>query len=106
MLSRIVVGASVLAAGIIFWLDHLDKIRARDYFVWWPVILLAFAVTHAIRRHWTAAIIFLILGIVFMPSLPFLPHLRLSQVFALTPLLISAAGVTLIMQVLRPAATG
>lgn len=106
MLTRLGVGGTALAAGVILWLDHLGRLNARDYFVWWPVILLAFAVTNAIRRHWVAAIMLLCVGLVFMPALPLLPHVRVWQLLALTPLLISVAGVALIVQALRPETSG
>ena len=46
------------------------------------------------------------IGILFLPELPFLPHMRLSMILGVWPLLISAGGVTLIRQSLGPAAQG
>jgi len=105
VLSRIVIGLAALAAGIIFWLDRLGQLNARDYFIFWPVILIAFGVTNAIRRHWIAAVILFVLGFSLMPAIPFLPHVRLSFLFAISPLLLSVAGAALVLQAVRPATT-
>ena len=106
ILSRLFVGACVLAVGVIFWLDRIGTIDARDYLTWWPLALIGFGVINAVRRRWPAAIVFLILGIVFMPSIPAYLHIRVWQILAVWPLFISLAGVTLILQSLRPEARG
>ncbi len=103
-LSRIVTGVAVLAAGIILWLDHLDRLNARDYLAWWPVVLFGYALANLVDKRWTSAIVLTVLGVAFLPHMPFLPNLRLSQLLAVWPLLISVAGLTLVMQALRPPA--
>jgi hypothetical protein len=102
--GRLVFGVSLLAAGLIFWLDRLDRLRARDYLRWWPLVIVAFGLTYLIQRRWIAAAINIVIGLAFLPEVPFLPEFRLGQILGLWPLLISAGGVTLIRQALHPEA--
>jgi hypothetical protein len=102
--ARFVVGLSILAAGVIAWLDHLHRLVAWDYLQWWPLALIALGLAHLPRRRWIAALVYVLLGIAFLPRLSFFPRFSLELVIGVWPLLISAAGITLIMQVLRPTA--
>jgi len=102
--ARLITGAAVLAAGVIFWLDQMGRIDAGDYFRWWPLILIGYGVASLVSRRAVAGIIPIVFGLLFLPPLPFLPHMRISHILAAWPLLISAAGVTLVIQALRPAA--
>ncbi|HEV7484185.1 MAG TPA: DUF5668 domain-containing protein [Thermoanaerobaculia bacterium] len=102
--ARLVWGCAFLAAGIIGWLDHTGQLNASDYFQWWPLILIAMGLAHLPQRQWISAAVLGGLGILFLPELPFLPHLRLSMILGVWPLLISAGGVTLIRQALGPTA--
>jgi hypothetical protein len=102
--ARLVAGASILAVGVIVWLDHLGRVDARDYLQWWPLVLMAFGIAHLSERRFLAAGIMIVLGILFLPHVPFFLHLRVSAILGLWPLLISVGGMTLVMQALRPAA--
>jgi len=101
---RVVVGLAILAFGLIAWLDHLGRIDGDEFLRWWAVILLAIGAAHLINKQWVGAIIWFVLGLAFMPPLPWLPSFHLSQLIGLWPLLISAGGVTLIWQALNPGA--
>jgi hypothetical protein len=101
---RLVAGLGILAFGIIAWLDRIGRIEGSDYLRWWAVIMIAFGVAHLINKQWIGAAVWFVLGLAFMPPLPFLPAFRFSYLLDLWPLLISAAGVTLIIQAIRPAA--
>jgi len=102
--GRLVFGVSILAVGLIIWLDRLGRLRAADYLRWWPLILIAFGLSLLARGRWIAAAVDLVIGLSFLPSLPFLPHFRLGEILGIWPLLITAGGITLILQALRPAA--
>jgi hypothetical protein len=102
--ASLVWGCAILAAGIIGWLDHTGQLHASDYFEWWPLVLIAMGLAHLPQRQWVSAIVMCGLGILFLPELPFLPHIRVSMILGVWPLLISAGGVTLIRQALGPAA--
>ncbi len=101
---RLVSGIAILAVGLVVWLDHLDRLNANDYLPYWPVVLIAYGIARLVQRRWTAAGILLLLGLIFMPRMPFLPHVRFSEVVAIWPLLISVAGVNLVIQALHPTA--
>jgi hypothetical protein len=104
--ARLVWGCAILAAGIIGWLDHTGQVHAWDYFQWWPLVLIALGLAHLPQRQWVATVVWCALGILFLPALPFMPHLRLSMILGVWPLMISVGGVALIQQALRPAARG
>ncbi len=100
---QLIGGAAVLAVGVILWLDHLHTIRASDYLRWWSVPLIALGVVHLFERRWLGGALMMFLGVVFLPNVS---HVYVSQILALTPLLISAGGVALVTQALRPAIKG
>lgn len=102
--ARLVWGMAILAAGVIGWLDHTGELRAADYLEWWPLVLIAMGLAHLPQRQWVTTIVLVAIGLLFLPPLPFLPHLHLSVILGLFPLLISVGGVALIRQALSPAA--
>jgi Cell wall-active antibiotics response 4TMS YvqF/Domain of unknown function (DUF5668) len=102
--TRLVAGMAILAVGVIAWLDRLDRLDANDFLSWWALILIALGLANLPQRRWVAAGVWLILGLIFLPPLPFLPHFRLVQLLGLWPLMISAGGVSLVRQALSPAA--
>lgn len=104
--ARLVWGCAILAAGIIGWLDHTGQLNASDYFRWWPLILIALGFAHLPQRQWVSAVALVAIGVLFLPELPFLPNVHLGMILGVWPLLISAAGVTLIRQSLGPQAQG
>ena len=104
---RAATGSIILTAGVVFWLDHLGRLDARDVLSWWPVALIVIGLSHLLARQWVAAAFWLVFGTFFL-----LPELGYDispwRIIALWPLLISVAGVTLILQALRsgPRGTG
>ena len=98
---RLVVGLSLLTAGLLIWLDRIGKIDARDYLHWWPVALIAMGLAHLIDRRWTAATIWMIVGAFFLLPMLGVSRYELWHILGAWPLLISAAGVTLVVQALR-----
>jgi predicted membrane protein len=66
--SQVVFGLVLVAAGIIFTLDNLEIIDARDYLRFWPVVFVgvgALKLWHATRdgRGWFGGLLFLGLGL-------------------------------------------
>jgi hypothetical protein len=102
--ARLVWGLAILTAGVIGWLDHTGALNARDYLEWWPLVLIALGLAHLPQRQWVTTLVFVAIGVLFLPPLPFLPHFRLAKILGLWPLLISVGGVNLIRQALSPAA--
>ena len=99
--SRLVTGLIILAVGLIFWLDQIDRLNARDYFDWWPVALIAIGLGHLAERRWVAALIWIGIGTVFLMPLFGYERPNIWLIFAIWPLMISIAGVTLIGQAVR-----
>lgn len=103
---RMAWGIVILAVGLIFWLDRIDRIDARDYLRWWPLALILFAIAHLPQKKWGAAAAWLVVGsFLLVPQFDF-PWIRPWQVLAFWPLLLSAAGVTLILHAMRPRRPG
>ncbi|HXH37125.1 MAG TPA: hypothetical protein VNN08_00715 [Thermoanaerobaculia bacterium] len=102
--ARLVWGMAILAAGVIGWLDHTGQLHASDYLEWWPLVLIGLGLAHLPQRQWITAAVLVVLGMLFLPPLPFLPHFHPAAILGIWPLLISVGGVTLIRQALQPAA--
>lgn len=100
--SRLAIGLVILSAGVVFWLDQIDRLDARDYLEWWPLALVAIGLAHLPERRWGAALVWTAIGGFFL--LPAIGYERpsLRMVIAAWPLFISVAGLTLIVQALRP----
>jgi hypothetical protein len=103
-LWRLVSGIAILATGLIVWLDHLGRLNANDFLPYWSVIMIAYGVTRLVQRRWTAGGILIVFGLAFLPHIPLLPHIHFSQILGFSPLLISVAGVNLVIQALHPTA--
>ena len=78
--------------------------NANDFLPYWPLIMIAYGVTRPVQRRWTAGGILIVFGVAFLPHIPLLPCGHLSQILGLAPLLISVAGVNLVIQALHPTA--
>jgi hypothetical protein len=100
-LPRLVFGLIILAAGLIFWLDNIGRIDAHDYLEWWPLAPIALGLAHLPHRKWVGAAWWLLVGTYFLLPLLGLPRVGLGRILGLWPLLISAAGATLIVHSLR-----
>lgn len=99
--QRLVFGLTLLAAGTLFWLDHIGRIDAQQYLQWWPLALIAMGIAHILERRWFGAAIWLLFGSYFLLPLLGIETIRFWQVLGLWPLLISVAGVMLALQALR-----
>jgi hypothetical protein len=99
-------GALFLTAGLIFWLDRLDRVDARDWLEWWPVALLVVAVAHIPQRRWIAAGVWALIGGYFLLRKLGYDAPPFWQLLGLWPLLFSVAGISLIVQALRAGRSG
>jgi hypothetical protein len=98
---RLAWGSIVLTLGIIFWLDRIDRIDARDYLEWWPVAAIVIGLAHLPRRRWGGAVAWLAVGGFFLLERLGAADVELWRLVALWPLMLTIGGVTLIMQALR-----
>lgn len=99
--STFVWGVVILAAGVIFWLDRLGHLDAREWLAWWPVALIAVGVAQLPGRQWLSAAIWMAIGGYFLLAEMGYELPAFWEIVSFWPLLISAAGITLIVQTLR-----
>lgn len=99
--ERVVFGLLLLGAGVIFWLDQIGRIDAHDYMMWWPLGLIAMGVGHLFDRRWVGAALWFLVGSYFLLPLFGFGHVQVWRIIGVWPLLISVAGVTLVMQALE-----
>ncbi|HXI11070.1 MAG TPA: DUF5668 domain-containing protein [Thermoanaerobaculia bacterium] len=95
---RLVWGVTLVAAGIIFWLDRTGSIEAREYLQWWPVAVIAGGLAHLPQRKWAPAIIWIVIGLFFLLPMLGFPQIRFWRLMGLWPLMFSIAGATLMAQ--------
>lgn len=103
--TRLTMGLAILAFGFLMWLDHLGRIEASVFLEWWPLALLVVAIGHVLDGRWAAAVIWTLLGVWFVLPLLGYSRLPLWRLMGVWPLLITAAGLTLVWHSLRPAVT-
>ena len=99
--ERLVFGLLVLSAGVIFWLDQVGRINARDYLQWWPLGALAMGVGHLFDRRWIGAAVWFVIGTYFLLPVLGLAQIPFWRIIGIWPLMISVAGITLVLQALR-----
>lgn len=100
---RLATGLVVLAVGVAFLLDQMDVAEWTDFLAWWPAAVIFIGVAHLVSREYWAGAIWIAIGTIFLLPLLGLPTIDVEDVFGLWPLLITAAGVTLIVLAFRPA---
>ena len=101
--GRFATGAILLAVGTIFWLDRIGRIEAGDFKPWWPLALILVGLAHLPQKRFAAGAIWIFIGSIFLMRTLGLSDISPLRLLGLWPLLITAGGVTLILQVLRPA---
>jgi len=99
--ERIVLGLLIVGAGVIFWLDQMGRINARDFLVWWPLGAIAMGIGHLFDRRWIGATMWFLIGGYFLLPVFGIGHVQFWRIIGIWPLLISVAGVTLVMQALQ-----
>jgi hypothetical protein len=46
MSAQLVLGLTIAAAGVLFTLDNLHVLRAREYIQYWPIALVTVGIVH------------------------------------------------------------
>ena len=95
-------GICLLAAGTILWLDSIGRLEWRDYFAFWPLGFILVGLAHVPRRQWVAASVWLIVGLFLLAPVAGWGSWSFWRLLGIWPLTISAAGITLFMQALKP----
>ncbi|MEO8586372.1 MAG: DUF5668 domain-containing protein [Acidobacteriota bacterium] len=92
-MSRLVVGVSLIAAGLLFTLGNFGVIEIRDLWRYWPLILVAVGVTKLVARSFFAGTVLIALGALLFLRTFGLVHFRLSYLF---PLILVFIGVRIV----------
>ena len=96
--GQLITGLVVAALGVLFTLDNLEMVRARDVLRYWPVVLLVVGISQIMQSRSSSGMIggsiWIVLGGVLLGE-----RLNLiSNVFRYWPLLLVAVGVYVIRQ--------
>ncbi|MCM3877855.1 MAG: DUF5668 domain-containing protein [Thermoanaerobaculia bacterium] len=82
-MSRLVIGVFLIAAGALFTLDNFGVIEIREFWKFWPLVLVAVGVTKlAARSFFTGTILIAAGALLFLRTFGFI-HFRLSYLFPL-----------------------
>ena len=92
-MSRLVIGVSLIAAGVLFTLDNFGVIEIRDLWRYWPLILVAVGVTKLAARSFFTGTVLIAAGTLLFLRTFGLIHFRLSYLF---PLLLVFIGLRIV----------
>jgi predicted membrane protein len=70
--GQLIFGIAIASLGLLFMLDNLDVLRARDFLRYWPVALIVVGIVHIVQARTSAGavggIIWLLAGVVLLGS--------------------------------------
>ena len=92
-MSRLVVGVSLIAAGVLFTLDNFGAIEIRSFWKFWPLVLVAVGVTKLYARSFLTGVALIMAGVLFLARNFGVLHFRLSY---LLPLIFVFIGLRLV----------
>jgi hypothetical protein len=100
-LPRLVFGVAVVAVGAIV---YMHRLRGTDLALlnWWPLAVIAVGLAQLPYRKWVAAAVWMAGGAWFLMVTVKGSQVYINGILGLWPLMISFAGVLLIMQSVRP----
>ena len=52
--GQMILGIAIAVVGLLFTLDNMDVLRARDYLRYWPVVLIALGLVHVVQAQTSA----------------------------------------------------
>ena len=55
--GQLVLGLAIAVAGVLFTLDNLHVLRAREYLVYWPIVLVAIGLVHVSQAKSAAGVV-------------------------------------------------
>ena len=99
----LILGLTIATAGVLFTLDNLEILRAREFVRYWPVALIAIGVAQLMQSDVTAArvrgTIWLVVGSILLSSQLGVWHVRIRDYW---PLLLVLAGGSLVWRAFNP----
>ncbi len=82
-MSRLVIGVSLIAAGLLFTLDNFGVIEIGSLWTFWPLILVAVGVTKLLARSFLSGLALVTVGLLFLARNFGALHFRLSYLLPL-----------------------
>jgi predicted membrane protein len=98
--SKLVTGLAVIGVGVLFTLDNLGILRARDFVDYWPVLVIIVGLSDLVGGRLLAALFWSGIGTVLLLGSLDVIDFRFYDLFALWPLLFVILGVNLMRQAL------
>ena len=100
--GQLILGLAIAVAGVLFTLDNLHILRARDYLVFWPLVLVAIGVVH-ISQAKTAAgsiggAIWILVGLIFLGNRLGFIH---ANIWSFWPLILVLVGGRIVWQTME-----
>jgi predicted membrane protein len=97
--GQLVLGISIAIVGVLFTLDNLHILRARDFLQFWPVVLIVIGLVHVAQARTasgvTGAAIWIFVGVVLLGNRLGFLHVRIWNYW---PLLLVLVGGRIVMQ--------
>lgn len=102
---KLAFGLCLMAVGIVMTLGYWDVIDEWDYLHYWPLALIVIGLADLAVRHYIGGALWILFGtVLLLPRLGYTIGIGVGDLFALWPLMITAAGIALLTQALRPGA--
>ena len=97
--GQLVLGISIAIVGVLFTLDNLHILRARDFLQFWPVVLIVIGLVHVAQARTasgvTGAAIWIFVGVVLLGNRLGFLHVRIWNYW---PLLLVLVGGRIVLQ--------
>ena len=97
--GQLVLGIAIAIVGVLFTLDNLHILRARDFLQFWPVVLIAIGLVHVAQARTasgvTGAAIWIFVGVVLLGNRLGFLHVRIWNYW---PLLLVLVGGRIVLQ--------
>jgi predicted membrane protein len=101
--GQLVIGVALAILGVLFTLDNLHVLRARDYLPFWPVVLLAIGLVHVVQARTAAGVmggvIWLVIGSALLGDRLGFIHFN---IWSYWPLLLVLIGGRIVLQAMSP----
>src|SRR5262252_1065398 len=97
--GQLVLGVSIAIVGVLFTLDNLHILRARDFLQFWPVVLIVIGLAHVAQARTASGVagaaIWIFVGVVLLGNRLGFLHVRIWNYW---PLLLVLVGGRIVMQ--------
>jgi predicted membrane protein len=97
--GQLVLGVAIAVAGVLFTLDNLDVLHAREYLEYWPVVLVAIGLVHISQARTTSGMlgggIWILAGALLLGNRLGLVH---ANIWNFWPLVLVLVGARIVLQ--------